>query len=123
MNHVIHLGLLLASTVCLSYLFSCLLPLAWGRFPSFAAGAIIVVLVNNVIVNGGFERALVEAGLILDVHAETRRAVAVPAPVPVPADENKDKEPVVKIKKPVVDDRRINSKSRRRRELKARRGN
>jgi hypothetical protein len=123
MNHAIHLGLLLASIFCLSYLLSWLL--AWGRIASFAAGAILVLLVNNVIVSGGVENACIEAGLIRNESKRGEEAGNDDDDEKGEGAENDDddeKDKPVQKKKPVVDDRRINSKSRRKRELRARKG-
>jgi hypothetical protein len=78
----------------------------------------LVLLVNNVIVSGGVQKALIEAGFM--ARTETKKGEEAEHYEEIEVKDEHDKP--VKQKKPIVEDRRINSKSRRKRELRARKG-
>ena len=67
-SHLIHLGLLLSSSVLLSYL--CWWYFEWSRLSCMGAGVTVVCQINNVFLSGGVKDVMKQAGLIEGAAAE-----------------------------------------------------
>jgi hypothetical protein len=61
-SHLIHLGLLLSSSVLLSYF--CWWYFEWTRLSCMGAGVTIVCQINNVFLSGGVKLVMKQAGFI-----------------------------------------------------------
>jgi hypothetical protein len=61
-SHLIHLGLLLSSSVLLSYF--CWWYFEWSRLSCMGAGVTVVCQINNVFLSGGVKDVMKQAGFI-----------------------------------------------------------
>jgi hypothetical protein len=61
-SHLINLGLLLSSSVLLSYF--CWWYLEWNRLSCMGAGVTVVCQINNVFLSGGIKDVMQQAGFI-----------------------------------------------------------